>query len=103
MLASGKGATMCFTYDALPPDLPHHHAGDGGQAAASDPNSGVASTQGMVLTSRDGTQFAAFAARPASPTGAGIVILPDVRGLFRFYEELAKRFAVAGVEAVAID
>jgi len=31
------------------------------------------------------------------------VILPDVRGLFRFYRDLALRFAEAGVESVAID
>jgi carboxymethylenebutenolidase len=33
----------------------------------------------------------------------GIVVLPDVRGLFRFYEELALRFAEHGHDAVAID
>ena len=32
-----------------------------------------------------------------------MVVLPDVRGLFRFYEELAIRFAEIGVDAVAID
>ena len=41
-------------------------------------------------------------ARP-SATGAGIVILPDVRGLHPFYEELALRFAENGVDAIAID
>ena len=35
--------------------------------------------------------------------GAGIVILPDVRGLFTYYEELTLRFAEAGVDAVALD
>jgi len=40
---------------------------------------------------------------PAAPTGKAIVILPDVRGLYRYYEELAVRFAEAGVEAIAID
>jgi carboxymethylenebutenolidase len=33
----------------------------------------------------------------------GVVILPDVRGLYRFYEELALRFAERGMNAVAID
>ena len=33
----------------------------------------------------------------------GIVILPDVRGLYRFYEELALRFAERGFPAVAFD
>ena len=33
----------------------------------------------------------------------GVVILPDVRGLYRFYEELALRFAERGYAAIAID
>jgi len=37
------------------------------------------------------------------PSGAGIVVLPDVRGLHPFYEELALRFAEAGVDAIAVD
>ena len=40
---------------------------------------------------------------PDEPSGAGIVILPDVRGLYRFYEELALRFAERGHAAIAID
>ena len=40
---------------------------------------------------------------PDEPSGIGIVVLPDVRGLFRFYEELAMRFAEQGVNSVAID
>jgi carboxymethylenebutenolidase len=35
--------------------------------------------------------------------GPGVVILPDVRGLHPFYEELAIRFTEAGVHATAID
>jgi carboxymethylenebutenolidase len=31
------------------------------------------------------------------------VVLPDVRGLYRFYEELALRFAEEGIDALAID
>ena len=31
------------------------------------------------------------------------MILPDVRGLYRFYEELALRFAERGYAAVAFD
>ena len=56
-----------------------------------------------MLTSADGTRFAAFVARAERPSGAGVVVLPDVRGLFRFYEELAMRFAEEGINAVAID
>ena len=33
----------------------------------------------------------------------GVVVLPDVRGLYRFYEELALRFAERGYTAIAID
>jgi len=57
----------------------------------------------LVLTAPDGNGLAAFAATPDEPSGAGIVILPDVRGLHRFYEELALRFAERGHTAVAID
>ncbi len=65
---------------------------------------GGADDQGdLVLTAADGNRFLGYAARAAKPTGAGMVILPDVRGLHPFYKELAQRFAEAGVDAVAID
>jgi carboxymethylenebutenolidase len=80
---------MCYSDDARPP-LP--------------PISGGAADQGdLVLTAKDGNKFAAYFARAAKPTGAGIVVMPDVRGLHQFYKELAERFAEAGVDAVAID
>jgi carboxymethylenebutenolidase len=80
---------MCYSDDARPP-LP--------------PISGAAANQGdLVLTSSDGTKFAAYFARADKPTGAGMVVMPDVRGLHHFYKELAQRFAEAGVDAVAID
>jgi carboxymethylenebutenolidase len=56
-----------------------------------------------VLEARDGNRFAAFAAEPDEPPRVGVVILPDVRGLYRFYEELALRFAERGMTAVAFD
>ena len=56
-----------------------------------------------MLESADGTRFAAFGAEPDEPSGNGVVILPDVRGLHRFYEELALRFAERGHASVAID
>ena len=94
---------MCFSYDSQPPNLPHHH-GDGGRLPPGiSVTGGVASAQDVVLTSADGTQFAAYIARPQASSGAGIVILPDVRGLFAFYKDLAERFASAGVEAIALD
>ena len=80
---------MCFELDSEPP-IPRI-AG----AAVSHDN--------LVLDSADGTRFAAFAATPEEPTETGVVILPDVRGLYRFYEELALRFAERGIAAIAID
>jgi carboxymethylenebutenolidase len=80
---------MCFELDSTPPvpaisgaSVTHHE---------------------LLLQSRDGNRLAAFAALPDEPGGPGVVVLPDVRGLYRFYEELALRFAERGVAAVAID
>ena len=80
---------MCFDLDSRPP-VPAIK----GAAVSHDE---------LVLTSGDGTPFAAFAAQPDEPTGVGVVVLPDVRGLYRFYEELALRFAERGFTTVAID
>ena len=80
---------MCYSDDARPP-LP--------------PIGGAASDQGDIhLTAADGNRFMAYFARAGEPTGAGMVVMPDVRGLHAFYKELAQRFAEAGVDAVAID
>ena len=80
---------MCYSDDARVP-LP--------------PVRGAAADQGdLVLTSSDGTKLTAYFARAAKPTGAGMVVMPDVRGLHHFYKELAQRFAEAGIDAVAID
>ena len=80
---------MCFDSDARPPLPPIH----GSALDAGD----------VTLTSADGTRIAGYAARAEQPSGAGIVILPDVRGLHPYFEELALRFAETGVHAVAID
>ena len=80
---------MCFTADDRPPLPPIR----GGSVDARD----------LTLTSRDGTPVPAFAARADAPTGAGIVVVPDVRGLHPYYEELVLRFAEAGVHALAFD
>lgn len=80
---------MCFDLDSRPP-IP--------------PIAGGALDGTLIeLTAADGNRFAAFRARPEQPSGAGVVILPDVRGLHPFYEELALRFAERGIDAVAID
>jgi carboxymethylenebutenolidase len=57
----------------------------------------------LSVDTDDGNRLDLFAARPAEPSGAGIVVLPDVRGLHPFFEELTLRFAEAGVDAVAFD
>jgi carboxymethylenebutenolidase len=57
----------------------------------------------LELEASDGNRFAAFLAEPDDGRGVGIVILPDVRGLYRFYEELALRFAERGYHAIAFD
>jgi carboxymethylenebutenolidase len=57
----------------------------------------------LVLEAADGNRFAAFLATPEGPVETGIVILPDVRGLYRFYEELALRFAERSYAALAFD
>jgi carboxymethylenebutenolidase len=67
------------------------------------PASGGAGGRRIVLEATDGNRFAAFAATTDTADAPGVVILPDVRGLHGFYEELALRFADAGVHAVAID
>jgi carboxymethylenebutenolidase len=57
----------------------------------------------LVLIAADGTELSAFRASPDGPAEVGVVILPDVRGLYRFYEELALRFAERGFAAIAFD
>ena len=80
---------MCFDLDSAPPIPPLTGA--------------AVSHDDLVLEARDGNRFAAFVATLAEPARAGVVILPDVRGLYRFYEELALRFAERGYAAVAFD
>src|SRR2546430_14985488 len=82
---------MCFPPGARPPDLPLDLRPIGGGAGGED----------VVLTSKDGAKFRAFLA--SAKGDAGVVIAPDVRGLHRFYEELAERFASAGANAMAVD
>lgn len=80
---------MCVDNDSRPPIAPIA----GGSTDARD----------LRLTSSDGTKFMAHAARAATPSGAGMVVIPDVRGLHPYYKELAVRFAEVGVDAVAVD
>ena len=80
---------MCVDDDSRPPITPFA----GGSAGSHD----------LHVVSADGTRVMAYAARASAPTGAGMVVIPDVRGLHQYYKDLADRFAEIGVNAVAID
>ena len=80
---------MCFAYDSRPPIAPV---------------AGAAVYGGdLELVAADGSPFAAYHATASAPSGHGVLILPDVRGLSPFYEELALRFAETSIDALAID
>src|SRR5512133_584572 len=50
-----------------------------------------ASAQRLTLRSADGSTFSAYLATPArSVADAGVIVLPDVRGLHPYYERLAE-------------
>lgn len=80
---------MCHDDDSRPPAPPTTHP--------------VASAARTTLTAADGNVLAAYVTEPGVPSTAGVVILPDVRGLHPYYEALAERFAEAGFHAVALD
>src|SRR5262249_1811995 len=80
---------MCFEPDSLPP-IPTLT----GAAVSHDD---------LVLEAADGNRFAVFAASPEEAAATGVIVLPDARGLYRLYEELALRFAERGYLAVAMD
>jgi len=80
---------MCFDADSSPPIAPITGA--------------AVSHDDLILEARDGNRLAAFVAAPDEASRVGVVILPDVRGLYRFYEELALRFAERGYAAIAFD
>jgi carboxymethylenebutenolidase len=83
---------MCFAPGARPPEIPNDLRSIAGGAGGED----------VVLMSTDGATFRAFLAK-AQQGDAGVVIAPDVRGLHHFYEEVAERFASAGIHAIAFD
>src|SRR5512147_215423 len=84
---------MCFELASVPPIPPIPPISGGAPVRSQD----------VVLEAADGTRLAAFAAQPDDGARVGVVVLPDVRGLYRFYEELALRFAERGYSAVAFD
>jgi carboxymethylenebutenolidase len=80
---------MCTSHDSRPPI---------------EPISGASvDAESIILKGADGAALRALLARPEQATGAGIVILPDVRGLHPFFEELALRYAERGIAALALD
>lgn len=83
---------MCHPIGSRPPSAPPDLL----------PISGGAGGESVILTSEDATRFRGYLANAESGE-AGVVIAPDVRGLHPFYEELAERFAEAGVNAIAFD
>ncbi|WP_448618691.1 dienelactone hydrolase family protein [Geodermatophilus sp. URMC 65] len=80
---------MCHDTDSRPPAPPR--SGD------------VAERGTLTLTSTDGTEVAAAYAAPGGEAWAGVVLLPDIRGLHPYYVALAERFAQAGLPALAVD
>jgi carboxymethylenebutenolidase len=80
---------MCYDSKARPPDPPAPR--------------GRATGQDLVVTADDGNKYAAFLAQPEGVCTAQVLIYPDIRGLHRFYKDLAMRFAEVGISAMAID
>lgn len=86
---------MCFDFDSRPPLPP--------QDLLRAPIAGGAGAELLELTSADGTRFSAALALTEERAEVGVLIFPDVRGLYPFYIELAERFAEAGHPAITID
>ena len=80
---------MCHDHDSRPPAPPR--TGEVGERGT------------LTLTAADGNSFSAAYAAPAGPARAGVVVLPDIRGLHPYYVALTERFAEAGLPAVALD
>lgn len=80
---------MCHDHDALPSKPPEV----GSSATGED----------LLLTSEDGTPYAAYIAYPAQINAAQIIIFPDGGGLRQFYKDLAFRFAEQGILALTLD
>lgn len=57
----------------------------------------------IELTSADGSRFGAYLAEAEAPTGARLVLLPDVGGMRAPFRDLARRFARTGADVLVID
>lgn len=83
---------MCFEPAATPPVIPK------------DAVSGVCAVESCeLILGRGDATFRAFASRAQSAVETAVVVLPDVRGLFEYYQQLTGRFASVGHHAVALD
>lgn len=80
---------MCAPVDAELPDLPLKRP--------------LPSGERLTLAVEDGALSSAYAVAAPALSGTGIVVCPDLRGLFPFYERLSDALASEGHSAVAID
>lgn len=80
---------MCTDADSRPPAPPQRGL--------------LGASERRTLSTADGNTLAAYLATTSSADAPGVVILPDVRGLHRYYSDLAEVTADAGLHAVAID
>ena len=80
---------MCYAAEALPPFY--------------GPPLTAISSADLLLTATDGAPIAAYRSLSEEPAGPAVLVLPDNRGLSRFYEELTKRLAEQGLPALVID
>lgn len=84
---------MCFPPEAVPPPVPEDlRLGSPLPDARDD-----------VIAAADGARFRVSHALATESRGPAVLVLPDVRGLFDFYLNLARAFASAGHHAIVID
>ena len=77
---------------------------DPGSRPPAAPRTGLVAERALpTLTAADGNRFSAAYAAPPATAAAGVVVLPDVRGLHPYYVALTERFAQARLPAVALD
>lgn len=81
---------MCFDPLATPPPLP-------AEVITHDLTS-----EELVLGSGS-ARFRAYLSLASEPSHTAVVVLPDVRGLFGYYEHLTASFAAAGHPAITLD
>src|SRR4030095_3619600 len=106
---STREATACASITTLAHPSPRSPAARPAPPPCPSPPPPARSPQtspgaGPPLPPRAGAGKSVANAVPApTPTGAGMIVIPDVRGLHQYYKDLADRFAEVGVDSVAID